>query len=80
MEHRILAAALLFVGAAAHAQAAGPVDAEGCVVEQRERIELRMHGHPAKGAPVATRVRERRRACAGVAQGEWQRDAGRSNG
>jgi hypothetical protein len=78
MNHRILAAALL-VGGAAHAQAAaGAADADGCVVERRERIEVRMHGHPAKGTPIATRVRELRRVCADVARGERQPDAGRA--
>jgi hypothetical protein len=37
-----------------------------------------MHGHPAKGTPIATRVRELRRVCADVARGERQPDAGRA--
>jgi hypothetical protein len=49
-------------------------DGSACTVERRERIDWRHHGHPAKAMPTATRVRETRQVCAGVARSEWRRD------
>lgn len=73
------AAALLFAaaGAAVPTLAAGQQPTSDCALEQRERVQWRLHGNPAKPVAAAERVRESRHVCTGVVGGDWRRDGSR---
>lgn len=78
MDRRRLFMAGLLIAAGGTVPAHGaPPAAEPCAADARERIEWRLHGHPAKPVAIATRRPVSQPVCSGVARND-ARDTPRS--